>query len=458
MRKLLFTVWVFGLLGCSEGDGNGGTDADAGVSNGDTSVQPRTDITGGEEGDVTGADTGSDWPELLVELSNDFARDESPDATEEEALSLASGNTTFALKLFNQMGSTTNAAFSPYSLFHAFGIYYWSNPGRRPVMEAVFGYTEANFLASFNAFDLMLTKPTDISDLEEGQKPLTFKAPTAVFLRGDLLAEGEAEQRANGAAVKDLVENFGVQVFSIDGFGAKADEAANWWFDKETEGLIPELLPPGTLNEDWIRATGSAVFFEGSWRDSFPTQNTQSGTFNGVNGAFTVDMMRNTSTLYGYEETESAHKVRLGYLGGDASMIIIMPKPGMFDAVRSSLTAEDFSVSSQSETQVTLTMPKFTLDASLDGLKDKIGELELADYGSKVIGEDDYLAVIHKCRIEVDEAGSKAAAASVIVEYVDSAPEFNYAEITIDQPFIFAIQHGKTGVPLFLGQYVTAPQ
>ena len=458
MRKLLFTVWVFGLLGCSEGDGGEVAAADAGATNGDVSVQPRTDIAENDESDTAGGETGSDWPELLVELSNDFTRDTSPDATDEEALSLASANTAFALKLFNQMGSAKNAAFSPYSLFHAFGIYYWSNPDRRAVMEAVFGYPESNFLASFNAFDLMLTTPADISDLEEGQKPLTFKAPTAVFLRGDLLGEGEAEQRANGAAVKDLVEHFGVQVFSIDGFGAKADEAANWWFDKETEGLIPELLPEGTLNVDWIRATGSAVFFEGSWTDSFPIENTQPGTFNGVNGAFTVDMMSNTSTLYGYEETESAHKVRLGYLGGDASMVIIMPKSGMFDAVRSSLTADDFNVSSQGETQVTVTMPKFTLDASLDGLKDKIGELELADYGSKVIGADAYLALIHKCRIEVDEAGSKAAAATVIVEFLDGAPDFDYANITIDQPFIFAIKHGKTGVPLFLGQYVTAPK
>ena len=100
MRKLLLNVVIFGLnvvilglVGCSEGDGNWGTDADAGVTPGDASVQPRTDITGDDQG----GDTALDWPELLVEMSNDFMRNESPNATDEEALSLASANTGFAV-------------------------------------------------------------------------------------------------------------------------------------------------------------------------------------------------------------------------------------------------------------------------------------------------------------------------------------------------------------------------
>ena len=57
--------------------------------------------------------------------------------------------------------------------------------------------------------------------------------------------------------------------------------------------------------------------------------------------------------------------------------------------------------------------------------------------------------------MEVDEKGTKAAAATAIV-VTRSMPRVK-ATVVIDRPFFFAIYQRSSGAPLFLGQ-VTHPE
>jgi serpin B len=63
--------------------------------------------------------------------------------------------------------------------------------------------------------------------------------------------------------------------------------------------------------------------------------------------------------------------------------------------------------------------------------------------------------IIHKTHIELDEKGTKAAAATVLVvtaacDSVDSAPP-EPKEVILDRPFAFAIVDNNTGLPVFMG-------
>jgi len=62
--------------------------------------------------------------------------------------------------------------------------------------------------------------------------------------------------------------------------------------------------------------------------------------------------------------------------------------------------------------------------------------------------------VLHECRIELDEEGTIAAAATVIEKTDVSAmtePE-EIMDFYLDKPFVFAIMDNQTGAVFFLGK------
>ena len=61
-------------------------------------------------------------------------------------------------------------------------------------------------------------------------------------------------------------------------------------------------------------------------------------------------------------------------------------------------------------------------------------------------------AIIHKAHIEVDRKGTKAAAVSLGIVVCGCAPQpEEFKEVRLDRPFIYAIMHNQTGLPVFAG-------
>jgi len=107
-----------------------------------------------------------------------------------------------------------------------------------------------------------------------------------------------------------------------------------------------------------------------------------------------------------------------------------------------------------------LTIPKFTMEKSIDDLPEILADMgmesafEPNSANFDVIAEDLYISqVLHKAKIEVDEEGTKAAAVTVIVGTDATAiQEPEYYEFIADRPFIYVLQDTKTGLILFLGR------
>jgi len=57
----------------------------------------------------------------------------------------------------------------------------------------------------------------------------------------------------------------------------------------------------------------------------------------------------------------------------------------------------------------------------------------------------------HKAHIEVDKNGTKAAAVTLMACSGGAAPSVPRFEVRFDRPFVFAIVHEESGLPLFLG-------
>ena len=121
-----------------------------------------------------------------------------------------------------------------------------------------------------------------------------------------------------------------------------------------------------------------------------------------------------------------------------------------------------------------LMIPKFSLRPPVFSLSKTLAALGLQTAFDQPPGSanfnrlaerrpDDYLAiseVFHQARLDLDEKGTEAAAATAVVMVAAGAaiaePEKPLV-INVDRPFLFALQHTATGACLFLGR-VTDPR
>jgi len=61
--------------------------------------------------------------------------------------------------------------------------------------------------------------------------------------------------------------------------------------------------------------------------------------------------------------------------------------------------------------------------------------------------------IVHQASLDLDEDGSKAAAATAIVVAKNGVPrEVPHQVVKADRPFLFMIQHVPTGACIFLGR------
>jgi serpin B len=142
-------------------------------------------------------------------------------------------------------------------------------------------------------------------------------------------------------------------------------------------------------------------------------------------------------------------------------MLILLPDEGRFADVESALDAGILTKTLDGLQPVTvlLAFPKCKFTWEAEDLPEDFKALGMKDAFSKaadfsgMAGIPDLFigAILHKAFVGVDEAGTEAAAATVVVmdrEAVSSAP----AAIGIDRPFLFLIRDNPTGAILFLGR------
>ncbi|WP_339105029.1 serpin family protein [Haloterrigena salinisoli] len=78
-----------------------------------------------------------------------------------------------------------------------------------------------------------------------------------------------------------------------------------------------------------------------------------------------------------------------------------------------------------------------------------------ADFSGMVESDESDLFVddvIHQSFVEVDEEGTEAAAATIVVVADSAVPD--RVELTVDRPFLFYVRDRPTETPLFVGRVV----
>jgi serpin B len=250
------------------------------------------------------------------------------------------------------------------------------------------------------------------------------------------------------------------------GFAEKPEAARaeiNQVIAEQTEGKITGLLPARTIDAATRLVLTSAVYLKAAWTDPFPEAATDDASFypdGPGRPALTVPMMRGTAAR-AYRHGDGYQAVVLPYRGGRLAMVVVLPD-GPLAALRPAIAAGGLRglLAGTSRYQVTLSMPRFRVEAAFDlvPVLKQLGVTEAftgqADFSGITEAERLLInAVAHKAYADVDEQGTEAAAATAISFRPLAAFRVPAAvTMTVDRPFLFAIIHTPTGLPLFVGQ------
>jgi len=256
--------------------------------------------------------------------------------------------------------------------------------------------------------------------------------------------------------------SLGAAVGSVD--FSDPDRAAatiNSWTSERTQGAIPSVLSPMDVQgSDLVIA--NAVYLHGLWSTPFDVSATKPGTFTSDSDEGQIPMMHAQAEL-AYAEDGASQSISIPYGSGRFAMEIVLPKAGRtLDEVLAELQTGGLQAwtDRQSGGDVTLTMPKFSVDYIDASMKDELAALgmpaafdpAIADFSMMGLPQRQVLTkVVHKTTLDVDEAGTTATAATSIgVEagaYAPSTP----VTMTIDHPFFCAIYDTTTKAVLFEG-------
>ncbi|XP_037615241.1 plasminogen activator inhibitor 1 [Sebastes umbrosus] len=371
--------------------------------------------------------------------------------------SLQEKQTDFGLKVFSQLARDSadqNVVLSPYGVASVLAMAQLGAAGStRKALTAAMGFSLQE--RGMSRQQRLLQR--DVSS-EEG-----VETASGVMLERKMSLE-KGYRRA-------LAKAFQAHANQVDFTNSdQAVSVINSWVSDHTAGTIPEFLAPGSLTDETRLVLLNALHFQGLWKVPFDPKLTQERMFHCANGSdVPVHMMRLTNR-FNYGEFVTADGVdydviEVPYEGDSLSMLLVSP---FEPEVSLSTLSADLSSKRMKQWRTEfrnvkrqLAMPRFTLDSEVN-LKSALLNMGLGDMFNLAtadftrITSDERLCVskvLQRVKIEVNELGTKGAAATAAVMFSRMAVE----EITLDRPFLFIIQHKQTGAVLFMGQ-VNQPQ
>ena len=302
------------------------------------------------------------------------------------------------------------------------------------------------------AAEALRTVSAVVSDVTAGGT-VTFRAPAAVWVQSGLPLR------------PDFTARLGQAVTEAD-FAAAPQQARaqiNRVIAEQTEQKITGLLPAGAVDDRTRLILTSAIYLKAGWAQTFPERATADAPFypDGPDRpSRTVRMMHGTAARM-YVRGDGYQAVLLPYQGGSLAMAVVLPD-GPLAGLSPALAAGGVRglLAGTARYQVTLALPRFRLETAfgLISVLQRLGVRQAFTDGADFTGITGAArllinAIAHKAYIDVDEQGTEAAAATAVSfrpSSVFRAPE--PVTMTVDRPFLFAIVHGPTGLPLFLGQ------
>jgi serpin B len=232
-----------------------------------------------------------------------------------------------------------------------------------------------------------------------------------------------------------------VEVRELDFADPAAAATVNRWVAEHTHGMVRQILDRFVAGEHLVLA--GAAYFKGLWTDPFDPAETAPAPFAIGDGREVEVAMMSRSGRFEHDEERQA--VRLPYSEG---LAFVLALGGLAEAP------------AWRRREGRVRMPRLALSTRLD-LRRALEGLGLGllfepgpDLAGLFAGPAEPTAlgrVLQNARLEVDEAGTRAAAATAVTAVRVSAPADPPFELVADRPFQWAIEDAASGTLLFAG-------
>lgn len=364
---------------------------------------------------------------------------------------LVKANTDFAFSLQKNLEEDKgNQFFSPYSISAAFAmVYAGANGQTAKQMEQALNFPSDPHLLARALSDLNeqltahLTPPSNKFTLANGiwvEQSFAFSPRFLNILSNDYHAK---------IAEADFVDN-----------AVGAQQQINHWVKQKTNNKIQSIIADNMLDAQTKMVLVNAIYFNSDWLKPFKKQYTQQKNFY-IDGQQTVKVaMMQQRGRFSIAQNNEAKLISLPYKGGRFSMLVLLPNDSnKINELQQQLTITKLNElrSTMVSTDVELSLPKFNLETNYNlvpymqdlGMKDAF--TMRADFSKMTDSKGLYISsVIHKAFIEVDEAGTEAAAVTAILVGKTSIPQ--YMIFNANRPFLFFIQDNRSQSILFMGR------
>ncbi|VAI53382.1 unnamed protein product [Triticum turgidum subsp. durum] len=285
----------------------------------------------------------------------------------------------------------------------------------------------------------------------------------SLALRPDFAATGASRYAATAESV-DFVSG-----------AEQARRRMNAYVADATKQLIRDILPPGSIDSSTAVVLANALYFKGAWSHPFDVSTAPfhlpGGTTVGV-PSMTTGRSQYIALYPGFRALKLPYKNDVSQ--ADAFyMLILLPDSGtlsLADFYDKAVSTPEFIRKHTPVEEVPVgrfMVPKFKFTFGFEASSDmrKLGVTRAfsgGDFSGMVSGGDgdgpvSISRVYHKATIEVDEQGTVAAAATVVLLDGTSLEEReppHLVDFVADRPFLFAVVEEGTGAVLFLGHVV----
>uniref|UniRef100_A0A7N0TK11 Serpin domain-containing protein n=1 Tax=Kalanchoe fedtschenkoi TaxID=63787 RepID=A0A7N0TK11_KALFE len=301
----------------------------------------------------------------------------------------------------------------------------------------------------------------------------------AAHLGQAVLADGASRSGPSLSFVNGACVDRSMRSRRSSGRFLKAGEVVrevNWWVEKETNGLIKDILDDDSVKPYTRFILANAIYFKGARAVKFSASDTQEKDFNLLTGSSVKAPFMTSREMQYLAEFDDFKVLNLAYNQGEDyerlfSMSIFLPnaKDGLpalaHKLVSGSSSFIDEHIPWEQVDVGDFRIPKFKISFGFEAsgiLKDlglnspfssrDQGFTEMVD---STEGKDLHVsAMYHKSRIEVNEEGTEAAGATVLIlqaQCLGATRVVPRIDFVADHPFLFVVRETFSRVVLFIG-------
>jgi serine protease inhibitor len=369
---------------------------------------------------------------------------------------LVAANTTFGFKLFAQAlkaDAGKNVFISPASVAIALGMTYNGAKGETQQAMARALELQGLSLATVNQSNASL-----ISALQKADPAVEVAIANSLWAQKDGGFQREFLRRNQ--------QFYKAQITELNLRQPGAAGQINAWVKQQTRGKITQIVDQ--VQPNLVLMLLNAVYFKGKWSQPFDPSDTVERPFTLADGSRKPHPMMTQTGRYDYYETQQFQAVSLPYGAGRFSLYLFLPKSqSNLSALYQDMTAAKWNqwMNEFQSRPGSVQIPKFKLeyDLNLNNALKALGmgvafDANRADFSGMSQAKLAIDQVRHKTFVEVNEAGTEAAAATAVGIMVTSTqvPEPPF-KLVADRPFFCAIRDNETGSLLFMGS-ITNPQ